>query len=77
MRNLTIVAALLAVISLAACEKTGEGEFEVKTPNVDVNASTDTATVQTPSVDVGKDTVAVPDVDVKTPAERKKAGKDS
>ena len=77
MRKLTLVAALVAVSTLAACEKTGEGEFQVKTPDVDVNASTDTATVQTPSVEMGKDTVTVPEVDVKTPAERKKAGKDS
>ena len=75
MRKLTIVATLLAVSTLAACEKTGEGEFQVKTPEVDVDVSTDTATIQTPSVDVGKDTVTVPEVDVETPAERKQERK--
>ena len=69
-------AALIAIVALsltAACQKTGEGEFEVKTPDVDV--STDTTTIRTPSVDVGTDTakVVVPDVDVKTPQERDKA----
>ncbi len=75
MRKLMIAAAVLAVTTVAACEKTGEGEFQVKTPDVDV--STDTATVQTPSVDVGKDTVTVPEVDVETPAERRRERKDS
>ncbi len=77
MRKLTILAALLAVSTLAACEKTGEGEFQVKTPEADVDVSTDTATVQTPSVDVGRDTVTVPEVDVETPAERRQERKDS
>jgi hypothetical protein len=76
-RKLTTIAALLAVSALAACEKTGEGEFQVKTPEADVDVSTDTATIQTPSVDVGKDTVTVPEVDVETPAERKQERKDS
>ncbi len=75
MRKLTIIATLLAVSTLAACEKTGEGEFQVKTPEADVDVSTDTATIQTPSVDVGKDTVTVPEVDVETPAERKQERK--
>ena len=75
MRKVILVTALVAVSTLAGCDKTGEGEFKVQTPDVDV--STDTSTVQTPSVDVGKDTVAVPDVDVKTPDERKGARKDS
>ena len=60
---------------LAACKKTGEGQYQVKTPHVDV--STDTHTVQMPSVDVKKETVTtiVPKVTVKTPAERKAEGK--
>jgi hypothetical protein len=70
-RKITLAAALVAMGTLAACSKTGEGEYQVKTPDVDV--STDTTTVQTPSVEVGKDThvVTTPDVDVKTPEERK------
>ena len=97
MRNIAFAASLAAAIVLAACQKTGEGEFKVKTPDVDV--STDTTTVRTPSVDVGtktdtintpvvgttKDTIVVdrptagtkktevkvPDVDVKSPSERR------
>jgi hypothetical protein len=72
-RKLVTVLALTAVSTLAACQKTGEGEYQVKTPDVDVK--TDTTTIQTPSVDVGttKDTMIVdrPTVDVKTPAERR------
>lgn len=73
MRKLIAVVALTAVSALGACKKTGEGEYQVKTPDVDVK--TDTHTIQTPSVDVGtkKDTIVVdrPTVDVKTPNERK------
>jgi hypothetical protein len=72
-RKLVAVLALAAVSTLGACKKTGEGEYQVKTPDVDVK--TDTTTIQTPSVDAGmkKDTLIVdrPTVDVKTPAERK------
>ena len=73
MRKASLVAAV-AIISIAgACKKTGDGEYQVKTPDVDV--STDTTTVQTPTVEAGtkKDTVVVttPTVDVKTPAERR------
>jgi hypothetical protein len=76
MRKASLVAAV-AILSIAgACKKTGEGEYQVKTPDVDV--STDSTTVQTPSVDAGtkKDTVVVttPTVDVKSPAERKAEG---
>jgi hypothetical protein len=66
------VAVTLAGVSmLAACKKTGEGQYRVQTPHVDVN--TDTHTVQTPSVEVKKETVTtvVPKATVKTPAERK------
>jgi hypothetical protein len=73
-RKLAVVMAFAAVSTLAACKKTGEGEYQVKTPDVDVKA--DTTTVQTPSVDVNTrpetTIVKVPDVDVKTPAERKR-----
>ena len=55
--------ALLGVavlVSIAACSKTGETEYQVKTP--DVNVSTDSHTVRTPDVDVGTktDTLNVP-----------------
>ena len=74
MRKLIAVLAIAAGTTLGACQKTGEGEYQVKTPDVDVKA--DTTTIQTPSVDVGttKDTMIVdrPTVDVKTPEERKR-----
>ena len=59
MRKLVAVLALAAVSTLGACKKTGEGEYQVKTPDVDVK--TDTHTVETPSVDAGmkKDTLIV------------------
>ena len=76
MRKIAFAASMAAALTLAACQKTGEGEYKVKTPDVDVNVSADTATVRTPSVDVGtkQDTVVVktPTVDVKSPDERKK-----
>ena len=65
MRKIAFVAALAAITTLGACKKTGENEYQVKTPDVDV--STDTSTVRTPDVDVVKDTaqVVTPDIDVK------------
>jgi len=76
---LTAVAVILFA-ALGACQKSGDGEYQVKTPDVDkkgdtLTVGTDTATVRTPDVDAGmkKDTLIVdrPTVDVKTPAERK------
>jgi len=62
--------AMVAAAMLAACEKTGEGEYEVERPVM----GTVTDTIETPTVDVGTDTVTVkvPDVDVKTPEERER-----
>ena len=59
MRKSLLVAALL-VLPIAACKKTGENEYQVKTP--DVNVSTDSHTVRTPDVDVGTktDTINTP-----------------
>jgi hypothetical protein len=56
----TLFGVALLVLPLAACKKTGENEYQVKTP--DVNVSTDTHTVRTPSVEVGTktDTLNVP-----------------
>ncbi len=70
MRKLLAVAAVMAVVSISACKKTGEGEYQVEKPVV----GTVTDTINTPSVEVGKDTVAVtvPTVDVKTPSENKR-----
>lgn len=74
MRKLALAVALTAVATLGACKKTGEGEYKVVTPDVNVNVSTDTSTIRTPSVEVGKETTQVitPTVDVKTPSENKK-----
>lgn len=75
MRKPILALAVAAATVLGACQKTGEGEFKVATPDVDVNVSTDTTTVRTPTVDV--DTrpettiVNVPDIDVKGPNEGK------
>lgn len=64
MRNVTLAAAIAAILAVSACEKTGEGEYEVQKPVV----GTETETVETPSVETGTatDTINVPDVDVKT-----------
>ena len=58
----TLLGVALLVLPLAACKKTGENEYQVKTP--DVNVSTDSHTVRTPDVDVGSkvDTLNVPPV---------------
>ena len=60
MRKLAAVAAVLAVVSISACKKTGEGEYQVEKPVV----GTQTDTINTPTVDVGTQTttVAVPKV---------------
>ena len=54
----TLLGAALLVLPLAACKKTGENEYQVKTPTVGV----DSHTVSTPDVDVGtkKDTINTP-----------------
>ncbi len=60
MRKLAVVAAVMAVVSISACKKTGEGEYQVEKPVV----GTQTDTIHTPSIDVGTQTttVAVPKV---------------
>lgn len=68
MRTIAAATSLVALVALGACKKTGEGTYQVQTP--DVNVSTDTSTVKTPTVDVQKDTITVPKVEVETPAER-------
>lgn len=72
MRRTLMVAALAVVALSAACKKTGENEYQVQTPDVDVK--TDSATIRTPDVDVGSkiDTVTTPVVgtkqtEIKTP----------
>jgi hypothetical protein len=53
----------MAVVSISACKKTGDGEYQVEKPVV----GTQTDTIHTPTVDVGTDTakVAVPKGEVK------------
>ena len=65
MRKTALTLAIAALTAVAACKKTGENEFQVQTPNVDVK--TDTTTIKTPDVDIVKDTatVTVPKVDVR------------
>jgi len=50
----------MAVVSISACKKTGEGEYQVEKPVV----GTQTDTIHTPSIEVGSETttVAVPKV---------------
>jgi acyl-CoA hydrolase len=62
-RKLAAVAAIMAVVSISACKKTGDGEYQVEKPVV----GTQTDTIHTPTVDVGTQTttVAVPKVQVK------------
>ncbi|MEO6528899.1 MAG: hypothetical protein ABIP93_19940 [Gemmatimonadaceae bacterium] len=59
----TLLGLALLVLPLAACKKTGENEYQVKTPTI----GTDTHTVTTPDVDVGtrKDTINTPVVGMK------------
>ena len=65
MNKAAVAVALAAVASLAACKKTGEGEYEVQKPVVGVQ--TDTTKVVTPKVTVSKDTtkIVTPKVTVK------------
>ena len=64
MRKFAAVAAVMAVVSISACKKTGDGEYQVEKPVV----GTQTDTIHTPTVEVGTDTakVKVPTVQVKT-----------
>jgi hypothetical protein len=59
-RKLAVVAAVLAVVSISACKKTGEGEYQVEKPVL----GTQTDTIHTPTIQVGTETttVAVPKV---------------
>ena len=54
MRSIALTAAIAGLVLTSACKKTGEGEYQVQTP--DVKVSTDTHTVRTPTVEVGRDT---------------------
>ena len=60
MRKFAAIAAVMAIVSISACKKTGEGEYQVEKPVV----GTQTDTIHTPTIDVGTKTttVAVPKV---------------
>ena len=60
MRKLAAVAAVMAVVSISACKKTGEGQYQIEKPVI----GTQTDTIHTPTIDVGTQTttVAVPKV---------------
>ena len=60
MRKFAAFAAVMAIVSISACKKTGEGEYQVEKPVV----GTQTDTIHTPTIDVGTQTttVAVPKV---------------
>ena len=55
MRKLAAVAAVMAVVSISACKKTGDGEYQVEKPVV----GTQTDTIHTPTVELGTDTAKV------------------
>ena len=63
MQKIAVALTLAALVSVTACKKTGEGEYEVQKPVI----GTQTDTVHTPSVEVGTDTakVVTPKVEVK------------
>lgn len=87
MRKLAAVAAVMAVVSVSACKKTGEGQYEVQKPVVGtqtdtvttptMSVGTESATVNVPKVEVKKDsaTIKVPTVQVNTPSENKAKNK--
>ncbi len=58
MRKLAVTLTFLATATLGACTKTGQGEYQVKTP--DVSVGTNTTTVTTPTLGTTKDTINTP-----------------
>jgi hypothetical protein len=57
-RKLSLAVGLAVLWTLSACEKTGEGQYEVQKPVV----GTETDTINTPTIETGtaKDTINVP-----------------
>lgn len=64
MRKTAAALGIVAALALAACDRTGENEYEVETPDVDVGTNVDTVTTPDVDVNTGEDTVTVPTVDV-------------
>ena len=73
MRKLAAVAAVMAVVSISACKKTGEGQYQVEKPVI----GTQTDTIHTPTVELGTDTakVKVPTIKVKSASDNAKKKK--
>lgn len=63
MRTRALLLTLAATAALGACTKTGEGEYQVKTP--DVSVDTKTTTVNTPTVGTRTDSISTPVVGTK------------
>lgn len=58
-----LLGAVILTLPIAACKKTGDNQYEVKTPTI----GTDTHTVTTPDIDIGmrKDTISTPVIGTK------------
>ncbi len=63
MRKLALASSLVAVAALGACTKTGDGQYQVKTP--DVSVDTKTTTVNTPTIGTKTDSISTPVVGTK------------
>ncbi len=63
MRKLAITMTLATTAILGACTKTGDGQYQVKTP--EVNVDTKTTTVNTPTVGTKTDSISTPVVGTK------------
>ncbi len=86
MRTMALAAAVMALVATSACEKTGEGEYQVEkpvigsetdtlhTPSVETGTVTDTINVPEVDVTTEKKEVKVPTVDIETPEERRQEG---
>jgi hypothetical protein len=55
-RTLALLGLAAAAITLASCKKTGEGEYEVERPTMEVDVGRTADTIRTPDVDVGTTT---------------------
>lgn len=58
MRTRALFLTLAATTALGACTKTGDGQYQVKTP--DVSVDTKTTTVNTPTVGTRTDSISTP-----------------
>src|SRR5687768_12843913 len=70
LRTTYLAAAIAAFALTSACEKTGEGEYQVEKPVIETGTVKDTISVPDVDVNTEKKEVEVPDVDIKTPSER-------